>query len=68
LAANFKTFIAEGFEVVFSPFHVAASRSRVLPVIFTRSLLFGCCLAGVEEFVPDAADCRPLVPVPINSW
>src|SRR5580658_4203196 len=67
LAANFKTFLAEGSEVAFPPFPVAGSRSRVLPVMFTRSLWFGCCLAGIEERVPDAADCGPLVPVPINS-
>ena len=67
LAANFKTFLAEGSEVAFPPFPVARSRSRVLPVVFTRSLWFGCCLAEIEERVPDAADCRPLVPVPINS-
>ena len=67
LAANFKTFLAEGSEVAFPPFPVAGSRSRVLPVMFTRSLWFGCCLAGIEELDPDAADCGPLVPVPINS-
>src|ERR1700741_3759120 len=49
LAANFKTFVPEGFEIMFSPCSEDSFPSLVVAAIVTPARSVGCSIAGEDE-------------------
>jgi hypothetical protein len=67
LAANIKTFVPEGFGLMFCLCSEDSFPSFVVAAIVTSPRSVGRSIAGEDELASDVADSRPLVPVPINS-